>query len=91
MALRFTSGVYDPELLKMMSDALDVAWSTHQEIPQNVDLARQIMAAGVIEAVSSDERSAEELVAAAVRALDEAMKSSFLKTALHAAIRFRRV
>lgn len=52
---------------------------------------RAIMAAGVIEAVSSDERSAEELVAAAVRALDEAMKSSFLKTALHAAIRFRRV
>jgi hypothetical protein len=82
MPSRFTSGVYDPELIKLMSDALEAAWSTYDPTPKNADLARQIMATAIIESVDADERSSQVLVASAVRGLDAAMESAVLKTAL---------
>jgi hypothetical protein len=84
MPSRFTSGVYDPKLVKLMSDAVDAACLDYEGLPRNLDLARQIMATGIIEAVDANERSPKALVAAAKRALDEAMGSALLRTALRA-------
>lgn len=82
MPARFTSGVYGPEIVRLMTDALEAAWSKHNGPPHNTDLARQIMATAIIEAVDKDKRSSEALVAAAIRALDDAMESDLLRTAL---------
>jgi hypothetical protein len=82
MPSRFTSGLYDPTLVNLMSAALEAAWSECQRVPGNADLARQIMASAIIAAVDIDERSPEALAGVALRALDEAMQSSHLKTAL---------
>jgi hypothetical protein len=82
MPSRFTSGVYDPALVNLMSAALEAAWSKYDRLPSNADLARQIMATAIIAAVDVNQRSSELLVAAAIRALDEAVQSSHLKTAL---------
>jgi hypothetical protein len=82
MPSRFSSGLYDPTLVNLMCAALEAAWSKYDRLPGNADLARQIMATAIIEAVDIDERSPEALAGAAVRALDEAMQSSHLKTAL---------
>jgi hypothetical protein len=82
MPSRFKSGVYDPELVKLMSDALEAAWSKYDPPPRNADLARQIMATAIIESVDAEERSSRALVAAAVRGLDAALESRLLKTAL---------
>jgi hypothetical protein len=82
MPSRFTSGVYDPELVKLMSDALEAAWGKYDPRPKNADLARQIMATAIIETVDADERSSHVLIAVAVRSLDAALESAVLKTAL---------
>jgi hypothetical protein len=82
MPSRFTSGLYDPALVRLMSVGLEAAWSKYSRLPGNTDLARQIMASAIIAAVDANERSPEALIAVAVRALDEAMESNHLKTAL---------
>jgi hypothetical protein len=89
MPSRFTSGLYDPTLVNLMCAALEAAWSEYQSLPGNADLARQIMATAIIEAVDIDERSLEALAGAAARALDEAMQSSHLKTALGRPSKFK--
>jgi hypothetical protein len=79
---RSSSGLYEPERLKLMSEALDAALSRYGRFPQNVDLARQIMAAAVVEAAAEGELSLEPLVAAAIGAIDQAISSPMLRTAL---------
>jgi hypothetical protein len=82
MPSRFSSGVYDPALVKVMGEALEGAWSQVHPQPRNVDLARQVLAGAIIEAVDAGERGSEVLIAAAAVALEAAMESSILKTAL---------
>jgi predicted YcjX-like family ATPase len=91
MPSRFTSGLYDPALVNLMSAALEAALSKYKDLPGNVALARQIMATAIISAVDLDESSLDALAAAAVRALDEAMQSSHLKTALGRSANSKRV
>lgn len=89
MPSRFTAGAYDPELVILMAKALEAAWSGYARPPQNIDLARQIMASAILETIQHDS-SKEALTMAAVRALDEAMQSQHLKTALRNAGRLNR-
>jgi hypothetical protein len=75
-------GVYDPELVKIMGDALEAAWRKYDPRPRTVDLARQLLAVSIIEAADRGERTPETLAAAAIRALETAMDSRILRVAL---------
>jgi hypothetical protein len=73
MPTRFTSGEYGPELVALMANALDVAWSQASRVSQDVELARLVMASAIIEQVDSGVRIHEELVARATLALAAAV------------------
>jgi hypothetical protein len=74
MPSRFHSGAYDPELVKMMGDALDSAWARFNSPPKNDELAKGLMASAIIEAVEAGERLPEPLADRAERALRAAIK-----------------
>jgi hypothetical protein len=73
MPSRFASGVYGPELVGVMGEALEAAWAKFDPAPKNVDLARQFLASAIIEAVESGAREPEVLAARAVCVLDAAI------------------
>jgi hypothetical protein len=58
-----SSGAYDPELVKVMSDALDAAWVKFDPPPKDADLARLHLATAIIDAVEAGEREPEVLAA----------------------------
>jgi hypothetical protein len=62
-------GEYGPELLKLMSEALDAAWSRVRLTPKDADLARLIMAGAIIEQVDAGVRAEDRLVAYATSVL----------------------
>jgi hypothetical protein len=74
MPSRFTSGVYDPDLVKAMGEALDSAWAKFEPPPRNHELARGLMASAIIEAVEAGERASQALAERAERALRAAIK-----------------
>jgi len=76
MPSRFSSGAYDPELVKVMSDALEEAWAKFDPPPKDGDLARLHMASAIIDAVDAGVREPEVLAAKAVHGLRAAIKST---------------
>ena len=74
MPSRFASGVYGPELVKIMSDALDRAWRDFEPRPKNEVLAKSLMASAIIEAVEAGDSGEEALVRRATVTLIKAVK-----------------
>jgi hypothetical protein len=76
MFSHLTSGVYYPEILTVMGDALDIAWKKFRPVPKNAALARTVMASAIIEAVEARELepAIPILVDKATRALRAAIK-----------------
>jgi hypothetical protein len=74
MPSRFTSGVYGPELVELMTAALEAAWAKFDPPPKDGDLARLHLASAIIDAVEAGEREPEVIAAKAVDALREAVK-----------------
>jgi hypothetical protein len=64
---------YDPELVKLMTDALDSAWRKIETRAESAELARLVLAGAIIDAVDGGSREREELVAKAVAALAAAV------------------
>jgi hypothetical protein len=62
-------GEYGPELLKLMSEALDAAWLRVRLTPKDADLARLIMAGAIFEQVDAGVRAHDRLVAYATSVL----------------------
>jgi hypothetical protein len=65
----FTSGGYGPELLKIMSDALESAWRKAPGAPWDSEFARLIMASAIIQQVDAGVCAHEVLVDSAITAL----------------------
>jgi hypothetical protein len=76
MPSRFASGAYDPELVKVMGEALDAAWAKFDPPPKDHDLGRLHLASAIVDAVEAGVREPEVLAAKAVHALRTAIKSS---------------
>jgi hypothetical protein len=74
MPLYLTPSVYYPQILKVMGDALDIAWKKFRPVPKNAELARTVMASAIIEAVEVGELEPATLVDKATRALRAAIK-----------------
>jgi hypothetical protein len=74
MPSRFTSGAYEPEIVKLMSEAFDSAWARFTPRPSNEDLAKKLLAGAVIELVEGGVRDPEALVRRASMALQAAIK-----------------
>jgi hypothetical protein len=53
MPSHLTPGVYEPETLKIMVDALDRAWKELKRRPRAAELARNLMACAIVEAVDA--------------------------------------
>jgi hypothetical protein len=75
MPSRFTSGAYEPELVKEMSDAFEHAWGDFEPRPRDERLAKWLMATAIIEAVELGTRGHENLVRRATVALMTAVKA----------------
>jgi hypothetical protein len=68
------SGEYSPELIALMTDALNAAWREQTvALSHDADLARLVMASAIIEHVDAGVRLHEELVTRATRALTAAI------------------
>jgi hypothetical protein len=76
-------GVYDPELVALMSAALEAAWERFLPRPKDGDLARLLMASAILEKVDSGVHAEGALIESASRALLAAVSSPLLQTALH--------
>jgi hypothetical protein len=74
MPSRFTSGVYSPELVEVMTAALEEAWAKFDPPPKDGDLARLHLASAIVDAVDAGEREPEVLAAKSVHALRAAVK-----------------
>ncbi len=74
MPSRFASGVYGPELVQLMSGALDRAWRDFAPLPKNENLAKSLMASAIIEAIEAGEREEATLVRKATVTLIKAVK-----------------
>jgi hypothetical protein len=75
MPERFASDAYDPEMTKLMGDALERAWSDFQPRPRNARLGRSLMATAIIEAVEGGETDRDALMRAATVGLMTAIKA----------------
>ena len=82
MASRFNSGLYEPELVKIMGQALDDAWATFNPPPRNTDLARQMLATAIIDAVDAGSCEPTALTRQAIKALKAALRSPVLAASL---------
>jgi hypothetical protein len=69
-----TSGVYGPEILKVMGDAFDTAWKKFNPVPKNTELARILMASAIVEAAEAGELRPAIFVDRATRTLGAAVK-----------------
>ena len=59
----FSGGKYSPELIKLMRDALDLAWAG---MIGGTEVQRQVMASRIMAAVGAGERDPEKLRLAAL-------------------------
>ena len=75
-------GVYDPEIVELMGLALERAWAQFAPHPKDKDLARLLMASAILEKVDAGVRAADLLTEAAILALQAALSSPLLQTAL---------
>jgi hypothetical protein len=67
--MNFPNAYYDPEILKIMTDALDAAWGDHRSGDDIASRAmRTAMAFQIMTAVSAGERDPERLKLAAMNA-----------------------
>jgi hypothetical protein len=71
MPERFTSGLYWPELVKIMSEAFDLALA-HFELPTRA--AKKLLADAIIEGVDAGEREPAALADRATNALRRAIE-----------------
>jgi hypothetical protein len=76
------AGVYDPETVGLMGRALDSAWAQFTPHPKDKDLARLFMASAILEKIEDGGESAEDLVETAILALQAALSSPLLQSAL---------
>jgi len=67
------NGGYGPELIKLMTQALDSAWRKSSGVSKDVELARLVMANAIIDEVDAGVRAHEALVASARNALMTAL------------------
>jgi len=67
---------YGPELIKLMTQALESAWRQSSGLSKDVELARLVMANAIIEEVDAGVRAHEVLVVSARNALLAAMSVS---------------
>jgi hypothetical protein len=72
----FVRGEYGPELILLMSHALDTAWDQVGKNNADAELARLVMASAIIDNVDLGVRGEDELVTAAIAALSAATRLS---------------
>lgn len=72
MPQRFDSGVFDPELAKLMKSVFESAWARVQIEPQDREAASHHLAEAIIEMVNAGVRDREQLVARTLVALGSA-------------------
>jgi hypothetical protein len=75
MPERFTSGLYGPDLVKVMGEALDLALANFRASPPE---AKKILADVIIECVDAGEREPEVLAAEATAALEKAIDGGLI-------------
>jgi hypothetical protein len=63
---------YGPDLVQLMSEALESAWRQAGHVAQDAELGRLVMAGAIIDQVDLGARRHEDLVAVARKALDTA-------------------
>ena len=76
------AGVYDPETVGLMGFALDAAWAQVTPHPKDKDLARLFMASAILDKIEQEGCAADVLVETALLALQAALSSPLLQTAL---------
>jgi hypothetical protein len=69
-----SAGVYYPEIVRMMGNALDAAWKEFKPTPKNGDLARRVMASAIIEGIEAGKRDHDVLVRKATVTLMAAIR-----------------
>jgi hypothetical protein len=74
MGAPFASRRYGPELVSLMSAALDAAWANFDPPPRHENLARAILASAIVEAVGVGMREPGDLAQRATIALSVAIK-----------------
>jgi hypothetical protein len=72
----FAQGEYGPELVRLMTEALDSAWRQVDPLVKDVELGRLVLASAIIEQVDLGVRVHDDLVATARKALEAAMRLS---------------
>jgi hypothetical protein len=72
MPKRFDSGVFEPELAKLMKDAFADAWAKVHVAPEDSEAASHHIAGAIVEMVSAGTRDAKQLTAGALVALASA-------------------
>jgi hypothetical protein len=72
MPKRFDSGVFDPELAKLMKDAFAHAWAKVHVAPEDSAAASHHLAGAIVEMVAAGTRDGEQLTARALVALASA-------------------
>ena len=75
MPERFTSGLYGPDLVKVMGDALDLSLAKFKSPTRE---ASKVLADAIIEGVDAGEREPEVLAARATAALRNAIEGGLL-------------
>ena len=73
---RFRSGEYGPDLLDLMTGALEAAWDQVTASPRDASLARLVLASAILDNVDAGVRAHEKLVAGALAALTAAARIS---------------
>jgi hypothetical protein len=74
---RFAQGEYGPELVRLMTEALESAWRQAPTLVEDVELGRLVMASAIIEQVDLGVRNHDELVSIAGKALAAALRVSY--------------
>jgi hypothetical protein len=77
MPSRFTSGAYEPEIVALMGEALDLAWKDFRfNRPRDQTLAKKLLASAIIAGVERGHREPELLAKAATKALRKVLKDN---------------
>jgi hypothetical protein len=72
MPKRFDSGVFEPELAKLMKDAFADAWAKVHVAPEDSEAASHHIAGAIVEMVKLGTRDTKQLSAGALKALASA-------------------
>jgi hypothetical protein len=70
----FVQGQYGPDLVHLMSEALESAWRQVRHLVNDVELGRLVLAGAIIEQVDLGVRAQDDLVASARKALEAAIR-----------------